>query len=343
MNKYEPYINNKDNACIIIESTFTYFSDKFKNLDENDIDDYDLPKNKVLIYKDNRKYTDYLYKSKSCKNFNIHRLKFKSKKIGKDIGVTFNKKFSLNEDIELTNIIKLVINDNSEPFSSDKKTLKYRLLFDLAKKNNIYKSNDIQNNKIKEPIIIKNKDIKSEINLKDNMIESINSNIKETSNKNNINNINKNNIDKNKIIEPIINTIELINPNIKETIDKNKIIELTTETIDKNNIDEPIKEIINKNNIDEPIINTKIKETKNKDINVEIIMDSNKIIKNEQDIIGTKNKDIKTDTIKNTINSNKYFYILETNNNIKFGHDDNIEKIKEIMKIYLEHHIITYL
>ena len=252
---YEHYgvINSKNNACIIIESTFTLFSDKFIGLNEDNIEEYDemMPKNTVLIYKDNRRYTDYIQKSNSCKNFNVHRLKFKSKKIGKEIGITFNKKFSLNDDIDITNIIKLVITDNSESFSCDKKTMKYKELYmeavqlglinpkynkPVAKesiKSNIKESfNDFIKTITKEPVKVVNEPVKESVKKIMEPIKEVKE-VKETVKKI-MEPIKEVKEPVKKIIEPIKEVKELIKEPIKEPI--------------KELVKEPVKELCQERN-----------------------------------------------------------------------------------------------
>jgi hypothetical protein len=255
--KYEPFgtISFKENCCIIIETTFTYFSDDFEYINENDDEkEHLLPKNKVLIYKDNRRYTDFYQKSNSSKNYNISRLKFKSKKIGKEIGITFNKKFSLNEDIDLTNIIKLVIQDNGDSFSCDLSTKKFKELHLFAKQERLIK---VTKNKIDIDLKLKKKQLIEPV--KETPIkEPVKKTIKETP-------IKETPI-KDPVKEPIDKPIkEPIKDPVKESIDK-PIKETITDTIKepvKENIKESSKEPIKKlvELIDQTTIDTVIELT----------------------------------------------------------------------------------
>ncbi len=133
---YESYGKNSesDMSCLILDSTFTYFSDKFMGDDKDDI-----PGDKVEIYKDNRNHGEtYIAKSRNgIHNYTLHRIRFNSKKIGNEIGITFNKKIELKNEHDFVKAIIKCIEDNKSNFSADRPTKKFAGLYKNAIDNNI--------------------------------------------------------------------------------------------------------------------------------------------------------------------------------------------------------------
>ena len=107
---YKPsyLLKSDDTHAIEINSTITLYSDKFDG--ENPVEP---PMNHVHAYKDNRKYgsTPLEYRNNGCHNYNCHKIELKSKKLGKELGMTFNKQFSLEMPNDLTRMIREIIKD----------------------------------------------------------------------------------------------------------------------------------------------------------------------------------------------------------------------------------------
>jgi hypothetical protein len=108
-----------DMSCIDIETTFAFYSDKFHTSDVNN--EPEKPFDKVAIYKDNRKYCNKSLDNHNngSYNFTAHKIEFSSKKIGKELGITFNKEITMDTKNDLTTAICLAIKDNKKEFSAD--------------------------------------------------------------------------------------------------------------------------------------------------------------------------------------------------------------------------------
>ena len=109
-----------DGSCIKIESVFTFYSDLFHTKDQ-EAESEIMPSDMVQIYKDNRKYGKKSLKkhNNGAHNYTLHRIDFESKKIGKELGITFNKDITMEGTNDLIMAIKLAIDDNRSVFSAD--------------------------------------------------------------------------------------------------------------------------------------------------------------------------------------------------------------------------------
>ena len=99
-----------DMHAIEINSTITLYSDEFYG--ENPAEP---PMNHVDVYKDDRKYgsTPLEYRNNGAHNYNCHKIELKSKALGKELGLTFNKQFSLEMQNDLTRMIREIIKDEN--------------------------------------------------------------------------------------------------------------------------------------------------------------------------------------------------------------------------------------
>ncbi len=158
-NKYKVFepLSLTDKSCIEIISTFTYFSkkilvketddeegdDELNKINQNNIENIQyekMPENKLEIYKDNRKYCDKQIASRNNghKNYTLSKMNFKSKNIGKMLGISFNKDISLLGENDLISFIKkIVLNYNNKYFTADKGTSLFKRLYDYAISKNI--------------------------------------------------------------------------------------------------------------------------------------------------------------------------------------------------------------
>ena len=116
-----------------VKTTFTFYSDKFHNKDETDMD---RPQDVVNIYKDNRLYgsKSFVNHNNGSNNYTIHEIIFKSKAIGKNLGITYNKEITMDGSNNLINCIKAIIADNRSQFTSDTTTNKNSELCEKALK-----------------------------------------------------------------------------------------------------------------------------------------------------------------------------------------------------------------
>jgi hypothetical protein len=111
------------------ETTFSFYSDN----DEN------LPFDSVLIYKDNRLYgkKNFVKNNNGTNNYTIHKIEFTSKKIGKMLGITYNKEITMDVNNDLTRSLKSSIAENRKEFNADASTSKNKELCDKAIKKNV--------------------------------------------------------------------------------------------------------------------------------------------------------------------------------------------------------------
>jgi hypothetical protein len=95
-----------------------------------------LPQDQVLIYKDSRKYgkKSLVKHNNGINNYTLHKIEFTSKKIGKDLGITFNKDITMECNNDLTMAIKSAIRDNRKEFNADTSTALNSKLCDKALK-----------------------------------------------------------------------------------------------------------------------------------------------------------------------------------------------------------------
>ena len=124
--EFDGSISQTEKAAMLIETTFTKFSDKFKNNIESNL----MPKDKIEIYKDNRLYGNYPFsiRNNGVHNYTFHRLQFISKDIGKKMGITYNKRINDQVNNDLTNIVKYIIGENRKYFSADSNTILFKKL-----------------------------------------------------------------------------------------------------------------------------------------------------------------------------------------------------------------------
>ena len=130
------------NYSIEIKSTFTRFSDIFRNDDSEELNtgiEKMLPQDIVNIYKDNRLYGSHSFKkhNNGTNNYTIHDLSFKSKAIGKILGITYNKELTMDGQNDLIECIKQNVSDHRIKYSADTSTSLYKKLHDKAIDKNI--------------------------------------------------------------------------------------------------------------------------------------------------------------------------------------------------------------
>ena len=112
-----------DGSCMKIDTVFAFYSDHFHGKDAKE--EPEKPFDQVLIYKDDRKYA----KKSLAKivldgnnNYTQHRIDFSSKKIGKELGITFNKDITMEQKNDLTMAVKAAIDDNRTEYNSNVST-----------------------------------------------------------------------------------------------------------------------------------------------------------------------------------------------------------------------------
>ena len=117
---------------IQVESTFTLYSDKFNGEEK---DTCELPRNLTYIYKNKRLYGTINLRSNTnngTNNYTLHHVNFTSKKIGKEIGITYNKSISMEVSNDLTKCLRDLINKNTKAFNGDTSTSANHILCESA-------------------------------------------------------------------------------------------------------------------------------------------------------------------------------------------------------------------
>jgi hypothetical protein len=99
----------------------------------NKDNELDLPEDSVYIYKDDRNYgrQSLLKHNNGVHNYTLHEIDFVSKRLGKDVGITFNKEILMNGTNDLIVVIKSALMDSREEFTADTSVKKN---FDLCEK-----------------------------------------------------------------------------------------------------------------------------------------------------------------------------------------------------------------
>ena len=132
---YTPF--NNDGVCMLINTTFTFYSDKYHT--GNKDNEPDLPEDSVFIYKDDRNYgrQSLLKHNNGVHNYTLHEIDFVSKRLGKDLGITFNKEILMNGTNDLIIVIKSALMDSREEFTADTSVKKNYELCEKAIKKGI--------------------------------------------------------------------------------------------------------------------------------------------------------------------------------------------------------------
>jgi hypothetical protein len=139
--KLQEQINIQDKWCIEIDTTFVMFSKRIKTSGGYE----ELPKASTEIFKDGRLYgviKNFGISQDGYKNHVLHSINFKSKKIGKELGMTCNKYITFTQDNNLIKLIRKIILLNQVPFTNNRKTIIYKKIFDTAVKAKLEKTKD---------------------------------------------------------------------------------------------------------------------------------------------------------------------------------------------------------
>ena len=122
----------KDGVCMNINTTFTFYSDMYHT--KHPKSEPDLPEDSVYIYKDDRNYgkQSILKHNNGVHNYTLHEIDFVSKRVGKDLGITFNKEILMNGNNDLIIVIKSALMDSRSEFTADTRNGKNATLCDKA-------------------------------------------------------------------------------------------------------------------------------------------------------------------------------------------------------------------
>ena len=118
---YMHRINSNSVHSIDINSTTAFYSNDFHG--ENH-DEVEKPLNSVHIYKNQRKYGSFTFEHRTDgnHNYNYHRIDLRSKELGKELGITFNKELSMIINNDLTRMIRECIGNNNSNLNSNTST-----------------------------------------------------------------------------------------------------------------------------------------------------------------------------------------------------------------------------
>jgi hypothetical protein len=111
-------LKSTDMHAIEINSTITLYSEDFHGKNHDEVE---KPLNHVCGYKDLRKYGSFQFEPRTdgnC-NYNCHKIELKSKSLGKELGLTFRKQFTLEMQNDLTRMIREIIRDNNLNLNSN--------------------------------------------------------------------------------------------------------------------------------------------------------------------------------------------------------------------------------
>ena len=111
----------QDNSCMKLETVFVFYSDLVHT---DELFEHLLPQDQVLIYKDNRKYgkKSLVKHNDGNNNYTLHRIEFCSKKIGKELGITFNKDITMEGNNDLIVAVKSAIKDSRKEYNANTAT-----------------------------------------------------------------------------------------------------------------------------------------------------------------------------------------------------------------------------
>jgi len=134
---YTP-INSYGGHCLTLRTTFTFYSDGLFALHKSSHEDehLEIPEDVTYIYKDNRSYGNKsLFKhNDGCHNYTLNDMDFISKKLGKDIGITFNKEICMEGNNEIIHVIRSMFLDTRRGISANRSTTPYRKAYMKALK-----------------------------------------------------------------------------------------------------------------------------------------------------------------------------------------------------------------
>ena len=148
---YTNVFSNDQTHCAIMECTFTRFHPYFncaKSEQKSDL----MPRNKLIIYRDGRKYGDWKAErtNNGSHNYTDMRLLIKSKKLLTELGLSFNKNIAQSHDYLISKVIKAAKKKITRNFNGDSSTKDYNKFYETALSNNIIIHNDLKPSHLKK-------------------------------------------------------------------------------------------------------------------------------------------------------------------------------------------------
>jgi hypothetical protein len=126
-------INSEEGHCLTIRTAFTFFSRKLHD-EQGGRTNFPLPEDTMNIYKDMRNYgKNSLFKhNDGTHNFTLNEIDFVSKRLGKDIGITFNKEIRMDGKNDIIGAIKSALLDSRRNISANRTTSAFNKLYEKA-------------------------------------------------------------------------------------------------------------------------------------------------------------------------------------------------------------------
>jgi hypothetical protein len=148
--------SDKDIECMRFKGIFMMYHPDL-NTDSNTLNESRYPKGRIRLYRRGRCHGDWnLEKPNGSVNFTDIRVDYKSKKIGNDLGITWNKDISGDQENDLCSAVKALTKKIKSELVGDTADSRNKVLYNIALKNKIHvpdrrRPTDIK--KIEQPII----------------------------------------------------------------------------------------------------------------------------------------------------------------------------------------------
>jgi hypothetical protein len=130
--------SDKEIECMRFKGIFMMYHPDL-NTDSNVINESRYPKGRIRLYRRGRCHGDWnLEKANGSVNFTDIRVDYKSKKIGNDLGITWNKDISGDQDNDLCIAVKALIKKIKSELVGDTADSRNKTLYNIALKNKIH-------------------------------------------------------------------------------------------------------------------------------------------------------------------------------------------------------------
>ena len=135
--KYVNQISSSNLACIDFESTFVMYHPLLNTGTDKERESV-MPKGRAIIYMQGRSYGNWNKESTNgASNFTEIEIRVSSKKVANELGLTFNKDISKEQQNDLTLAVKEIISSMTGKLSGDTASPNNKKLYDKAFSNNI--------------------------------------------------------------------------------------------------------------------------------------------------------------------------------------------------------------
>ena len=135
--KYVNQISSSNLACIDFESTFVMYHPLVNSGTDKERESF-MPKGRAIIYMQGRSYGNWNKESTNgASNFTEIEIRVSSKKVANELGLTFNKDISKEQQNDLTLAVKEIISSMTGKLSGDTSSPNNKKLYDKALLNGI--------------------------------------------------------------------------------------------------------------------------------------------------------------------------------------------------------------